>query len=68
MNLSLLIKVLSIILFIYLLIVLYVYIKQRSLLYLPNIDNYDDELLVVDAKEIFIKNTEGINLRSIYYK
>ena len=68
MNLSVLIKFLSIILFIYLLIVLYVYIKQRSLLYLPNIDNYDDELLVVDAKEIFIKNTEGINLRSIYYE
>jgi fermentation-respiration switch protein FrsA (DUF1100 family) len=48
--------------------VIYVYVKQRSLLYLPNIDNYDDELLTIDVKKIFIKNSEGINLRSIYYQ
>ena len=68
MNLSILIKVLSIVLIVYLLIVIYVYVKQRSLLYLPNIDNYDDELLTIDAKEIFIENSEGIDLRSIYYQ
>ena len=68
MNLSILIKVLSIVLSVYLLIVIYVYVKQRSLLYLPNIDNYDDELLTIDAKEIFIENSEGIDLRSIYYQ
>ena len=68
MNLSLLIKFLSIIIIFYLLIVIYVYVKQRSLLYLPNIDNYDDELLTIDAKEIFIENSEGIDLRSIYYQ
>ena len=68
MNLSLVIKFLSIFLVVYLLVVLYVYVKQRSLLYLPNIDNYDDELLTIDVKKIFIQNSEGINLRSIYYQ
>ena len=63
MNLSLVIKFLSIVLLVYLLVVIYVYVKQRSLLYLPNIDNYDDELLTIDIKKIFIQNSEGINLR-----
>ena len=68
MNLSLVIKFLSIVLLVYLLVVIYVYVKQRSLLYLPNIDNYDDELLTIDVNNIFIQNSEGINLRSIYYQ
>ena len=68
MNLSLVIKFLSIVLLVYLLVVIYVYVKQRSLLYLPDIDNYDDELLTIDIKKIFIQNSEGVNLRSIYYQ
>lgn len=68
MNYSLIIKILLVLLFIYMIIVSYVYVKQRSLLYLPNIDNYDDETLNVPVKEIFIENDEGIKLRSIYYE
>ena len=55
MNLSLVIKFLSIVLLVYLLVVIYVYVKQRSLLYLPNIDNYDDELLIIDIKKYLYK-------------
>ena len=58
MNLSLFLKILSIIAFIYFLVVFYVYIKQRSLLYLPNIDNYDDEQLIIPVEEIFINVVE----------
>ena len=36
----------------------YVYSKQRSLLYVPNIDNYDDETLIINANEVFIENSE----------
>ena len=68
MNVSLFLKILSIIAFIYFLVVFYVYIKQRSLLYLPNLDNYDDEQLIIPVEEIFIKNSKDINLRSIYYE
>lgn len=68
MNLALIFKIIGIILLLYFLIVFYVYLKQRSLLYIPNIDNYDDESLIVDAKEIFIKNSEGNNLRSLFYQ
>ena len=45
MNLTIVIKIIGVILFIYFLIVFYIYLKQRSLLYIPNIDNYDDEPL-----------------------
>ena len=41
MNISLFLKIIGIIIVIYLIIVFYVYSKQRSLLYVPNIDNYD---------------------------
>ena len=53
---------------IYLIIVFYVYSKQRSLLYIPNIDNYDDEPLTINAKEIFIQNSEGNDLRSLFFE
>ena len=68
MNYSLTIKIILILLFIYLLIIFYVYTKQRSLLYVPQIDNYDDELLIIPAKQVFIENSSNIKLRSIFYK
>ena len=68
MNFSITLKIIASLLAIYLLIVLYVYVKQRSLLYLPNIDNYEDESLNVAAENIYIKNTDNINLRSLYYE
>ena len=66
MNFAITLKIIASLLAIYLLIVLYVYVKQRSLLYLPNIDNYEDENLNVAAENIYIKNTDNINLRSLY--
>ena len=68
MNYSLTIKIILILLFIYLLIIFYVYTKQRSLLYVPQIDNYDDELLIIPAEKVFIENSSNIKLRSIFYK
>ena len=68
MNYSLTIKIILILLFIYLLIIFYDYTKQRSLLYVPQIDNYDDELLIIPAKQVFIENSSNIKLRSIFYK
>ena len=68
MNLTIVIKIIGVILFIYSLIVFYIYLKQRSLLYIPNIDNYDDESLTINAKEIFIQNSEGNDLRSLFYE
>ena len=56
MNISLFLKIIGIIFFIYLIVVFYVYSKQRSLLYIPSIDNYDDETLIIDVNEVFIEN------------
>ena len=64
MNYSLTIKIILILLFIYLLIIFYVYTKQRSLLYVPQIDNYDDELLIIPAEQVFIENSSNIKLTS----
>ena len=68
MNMSLFIKIIGILIVIYLLIVFYVYSKQRSLLYVPNIDNYDDETLIINANEVFIENSDGNKLRSVFYE
>jgi len=68
MNLSLFLKILFIIILIYSIIVLYVYLKQRSLLYVPNIDNYDDEKLIISVEKIYITNSDNNKLRSIYYE
>ena len=68
MNFAITLKIIASLLAIYLLIVFYVYVKQRSLLYLPNIDNYEDESLNIVAENIYIKNTDNINHRSLYYE
>jgi hypothetical protein len=68
MNLSLFLKIIGIIVIIYLIVVFYVYFKQRSLLYVPNIDNYSDEELVINVDEVFIENSDGNKLRSVFYK
>ena len=68
MNISLFLKIIGIIFVIYLIIVFYVYSKQRSLLYIPNIDNYDDETLIIDVNEVFIENSDGNKLRSVFYE
>ena len=68
MNLSLFLKIIGIIIIIYLIVVLYVYFKQRSLLYVPNIDNYSDEELIINVDEVFIENSDGNKLRSVFFK
>ena len=68
MNISLFLKIIGIIIVIYLIIVFYVYSKQRSLLYVPNIDNYDDETLSINVNEVFIENSDGNKLRSVFYE
>ena len=68
MNFSLFLKFLIAFVLIYLAIIIYVYIKQRSLLYLPNIDNYDDEVLSVPVEKVYIKNSNGDDLRSVFYE
>jgi hypothetical protein len=68
MNLSLFLKIIGIIVVIYLIVVFYVYSKQRSLLYLPNIDNYSDEELVINTDKVFIENGDGNKLRSVFYQ
>ena len=68
MNLSLFLKIIGIIVIIYLIIVFYVYFKQRSLLYVPNIDKYSDEELVINVDEGFIENSDGNKLRSVFFK
>lgn len=68
MNFSFFLKFFLAFVLIYLAIIIYVYIKQRSLLYLPNIDNYDDEVLSVPVEKVYIKNSNGDDLRSVFYE
>ena len=68
MNISLIIKIILVLFLLYISVVIFVYLKQRSLLYLPNVDNYDDESLIINANEIFIDNNEGDQLRSIFFQ
>ena len=60
MNISLFLKIIGIIIVIYLIIVFYVYSKQRSLLYVPNIDNYDDSVgKKEEIKNIMARETDS---------
>ena len=68
MNISLIIKIILVLFLLYISVVIFVYLKQRSLLYLPNVDNYDDESLIINANEIFIDNNDGDQLRSIFFQ
>ena len=68
MNISLIIKIIIILCLLYIGVVAFVYIKQRSLLYLPGVDNYEDERLIINTNQVFIQNKEGDELRSIFFK
>lgn len=66
MNISLIIKIIIILCLLYIGVVAFVYLKQRSLLYLPGVDNYEDERLIINTNQVFIQNKDGDDLRSIF--
>ena len=67
-NISLTSKVIILMILAYIFITFLVYLNQRSLLYLPNVDSYDDEDLIIEVENISILNSDGNSLRSIFYK
>ena len=68
MNYSLILKIFLIVTLIYIGIVIFIYSIQRSLLYIPKIDSYDDEQLIINYKNVNIYNSQGNALRSIFHE
>ena len=56
------------IIFVYLIIISYMYLNQRKLMYLPSENNYLDDKISFEYEEIFIPVDEKINLRSWFIK
>ena len=48
----------------YLIILAYIYLFQRNLLYHPSVNGYQEDKINFDYKEIFIQNKEGIKLKA----
>ena len=48
----------------YLIILAYVYVFQRNLLYHPSVDGYQGDKINFDYEEVFIKNNEGVKLKA----
>ena len=48
----------------YLIILTYIYLFQRDLLYHPLDNSYQGDKIKFDYKEIFIQNKEGIKLKA----
>ena len=48
----------------YLIVLTYIYLFQRNLLYLPLANGYQEDEINFDYKEIFIQNKEGIKLKA----
>ena len=55
-------------LIIYFIILSYVYIFQRNLLYHPSVNGYQGDKINFDYEEVFIKNNEGIELKAWLHK
>lgn len=49
---------------VYFIILAYVYLFQRNLLYHPSINSYQSDKINFDYEEIFIQNNEGIKLKA----
>ena len=49
---------------VYFIILAYVYLFQRTLLYHPSINSYQSDKINFDYEEIFIQNNEGIKLKA----
>ena len=48
----------------YLIVLAYIYLFQRNLLYHPSVNGYQGNEINFDYKEVFIKNNEGIKLKA----
>ena len=48
----------------YLIVLTYIYLFQRNLLYHPSVNGYQADEINFDYKEIFIQNKEGIKLKA----
>jgi len=48
----------------YLIVLTYIYLFQRNLLYHPSVNGYQEDKINFDYKEIFIQNKEGIKLKA----
>ena len=46
----------------YLIVLAYIYLFQRNLLYHPSVNGYQGDKINFDYEEVFIKNNEGIKL------
>ena len=49
---------------VYFIILAYVYLFQRNLLYHPSINSYQSDKINFDYEEIFIQNNQGIKLKA----
>ncbi len=53
---------------IYLIVLVFLFFFQRSLLYKPNVNNYFNDRLKVDIEEVQIKTSDNINLLGWFHK
>ena len=53
---------------IYLLVLVFLFFFQRSLLYLPNVNNYFDDKLNVEIERVQIRTSDNINLVGWFHK
>jgi uncharacterized protein len=52
----------------YLIVLVYIYLFQRNLLYHPSVNGYQGDKINFDYEEVFIKNNEGIKLKGWFHK
>ena len=52
----------------YLIVLSYIYLFQRNLLYHPSVDGYQGDEINFDYKEVFIQNKKGIKLKAWLHK
>ena len=53
---------------IYLILLTYIYLFQRNLLYHPSVNGYQGDKINFDYEEVFIENNEGIKLKAWLHK
>lgn len=53
---------------IYLILLTYIYLFQRNLLYHPSVNGYQGDKINFDYEEVFIENKEGIKLKAWLHK
>ena len=61
-------QIILIIFLIYSFLIVFLYFKQRSLLYHPNENNYSGDKIIVDIEKVKIKTSDNINLLGWYHE